>query len=192
MRIVSGRHGGRRLHVPKNNKIRPTSDKIRGAIFNMLSAREAIDDARVLDGFCGTGALGLEALSRGAAQALFIDTSKASLSLARENVSALQEEGVSDFLLRDTSALGPNKKFPHGFSLIFLDPPYHKGLVSAALSSLQRGGWIANHAWIMCETEKSAQFPLSGFQCDAEKVYGDTKITILRKLANHAAIKQSQ
>ncbi len=93
MRIVSGRHGGRRLQVPKNNKIRPTSDKIRGAIFNMLSAREAIDDAHVLDGFCGTGALGLEALSRGAAQALFIDTSKASLSLARENVSALKEDG---------------------------------------------------------------------------------------------------
>ena len=185
MKIVSGQFGGRKLFVPKNNNIRPTSDKIRGAVFNMLQSRGALDGAHVLDAFCGTGALGLEALSRGADSCVFMDKARDSLSLAQDNAEMLGVE--ADFLLRDATKISARTEAARPYDLIFLDPPYAKGLASTALQGLLDGGWIAPEGWIVCETERA--FTYSGVEeCEMEneKIYGDTKITLLRRLTNHA------
>ncbi len=179
MKIVSGQFGGRRLQVPKNRDIRPTSDKIRGAIFNMLHSRGAIEDAVVLDTFCGTGALGFEALSRGAGRCTFIDKAKSSLELAKENARALEIENSCAFLLKDAMKL-QNCDRKDGYNLVFLDPPYHQNLIPRILSTLMDGGWFAPQAFIICESEKGFNvFAQEGFNIEDEKLYGDTKITLL-------------
>lgn len=181
MRIVSGLYKGRRLNVPKNNNIRPTTDKIRGAIFNMLESRGAVDGANVLDAFCGSGALGLEALSRGAAFCCFMDKARTSLSLARENAEMLDADENSDFLLKDTTRIGKRRDDQKPFDLIFLDPPYYKGLVMASLDALYVGEWIAEDAYIVCEMEKNCDFVASStFSIDNERIYGDIKLITLR------------
>lgn len=179
MRIVSGLFGGRRLKEPKNRDIRPTSDKVRGAVFNMLGSRGAIEGVYVLDCFCGTGALGLEAVSRGAAACTFIDKARDSLDLARVNAEILEVN--ADFILKDAckiGAVGGGRK-PAG--LVFLDPPYGKDLLFPALEALVKGGWMADGAWVVCESEKSfsGAFPPS-FMTEEERVYGDSKIVLLR------------
>ena len=178
MRIVAGIYGGRKLIVPKGRDIRPTSDKIRGAVMNMLRSRDAIEGAHVIDAFCGTGALGLEAMSQGAASCVFIDKARESLDIARENAAAL---GVAaDFVLKDAVKVGarPAQK-PQG-SLIFLDPPYNKDLVLPALEALRAGDWIAQGAVIVCESERgfTPDFP-AYVTPSAEKIYGETKIVLL-------------
>ena len=181
MRIVAGRYGGRKLSVPNNNNIRPTSDKIRGAIFNMLSSRDAIIGANVLDGFCGTGALGLEALSRGAAHCTFSDKSRESLDLARLNAESFAAMDSCVFSLRDTQIIVQRRDNEGTYGLVFLDPPYDKGLVQPCLEALQAGGWLSNECWIVCETERKAQFVLpSEFKLDLEKIYGATKVSLIR------------
>ncbi len=181
MRIVSGLYKGRRLNVPKNNNIRPTTDKIRGAMFNMLDSRGAIDGAYTLDAFCGSGALGLEALSRGAEFCRFMDKVRDSLSLARENAEMLGADENSKFLLKDTMKIGCKPNSERSFDLIFLDPPYNKGLVEKSLGVLSDGGWISKDAYIVCEMEKRSDFSLpSAFELDDERVYGDIKVMILR------------
>ncbi|MCF8495647.1 MAG: 16S rRNA (guanine(966)-N(2))-methyltransferase RsmD [Alphaproteobacteria bacterium] len=180
MRIVSGKYGGRRLLAPKNQDIRPTSDKVRGALFNMLQSRGLIAEAVVLDVFSGTGALGLEALSRGAASCLFIDKNREPLDLARQNVQALGATGV-DFLLKDATKLPlrPDGRFPA--TLVFLDPPYGKGLAPPARDLLHRGSWLAQDAYIVAETEKAftADAFLPPFTVLDERIYGDTKVFLL-------------
>ncbi|MGH1456175.1 MAG: 16S rRNA (guanine(966)-N(2))-methyltransferase RsmD [Alphaproteobacteria bacterium] len=180
MRIVSGVYGGRKLNVPKGRDIRPTSDKIRGAVFNMLSSRGAIEDARALDAFCGSGALGLEAISRGAAHVTFFDKSRDSLSLTRENAEMLGADVHSKFEIKDSSNL-PCNRGDDTYSLVFLDPPYHNGLIDKALLSFRDGGWLGRDAWIVCESERNFNFKLpQDFTLDNEKIYGEIKITLLR------------
>jgi len=178
MRIVAGEYGGRALITPKNREVRPTSDKIRGAIFNMLHSRGCVEGVDALDAFCGTGALGLEALSRGAAHCTFLDKSRVSLDLAKENAANLEAMDLCEFKLRDATILRDTKK---PYELIFLDPPYFKGLAPVALERMAQHGWIEKGAWIVCETEKKCDddFP-THFEIDVQKTYSDIKVTILR------------
>jgi 16S rRNA (guanine966-N2)-methyltransferase len=177
MRMIAGKYGRRKLNAPQNNAIRPTSDKIRGAIFNALESLGAIEDAHVLDAFCGTAALGLEALSRGGAHCTFIDKAKSSLELARSNINALSASTESDLYIGDASKLNFKGK---KFDLILLDPPYHKGLIELTLNNLIGQSAISSTAHIMCESETGLPMVQNGsFETHSHKSYGDTQITIL-------------
>lgn len=181
MRIVAGELGGRILKTPKGRDIRPTSDKIRGAIFNSLQSRGAIEGAHVLDCFCGTGALGLEALSRGAESCVFVDAAKNSLDLAKENAAALGVTDRSRFILKHAAKLPKREGGLQQFSLTFLDPPYGKELAETALVVLDGHGWLVDGAICIVEEEKSYTLPsLARFEVLDARDYGDTKITTLR------------
>src|SRR5262252_1471928 len=141
MRITAGRFGGRALITPRNERVRPTSDKVRQAVFNIIEHKDfgfkfGLEGARVVDLFAGTGALGLEAVSRGAKYALFIDDAAESRALIRQNVEAFGLTGASKIWRRDASALGPLDTLG-AFDLAFLDPPYRKDLIPKALASLR-------------------------------------------------------
>ncbi len=163
--------------------LRPTSDRVREAIFNLLlngkaaAGGDPVRGARVLDLFAGTGALGLEALSRGAARVTFVDDGAAARTLLRANIEKMQAMGVTDVYRRDATRLGPNRS--PGFGLIFLDPPYGKGLGEAALASALDGGWIAPGAVVVWE-ESTVPVPPDGFAPVDQRNYGDTVVTILR------------
>ncbi len=183
MRIVGGRLGGRVLATPKSQNIRPTSDRLRESVFNILAHgyQDPITGARVLDLFAGTGALGLEAMSRGAAFALFIDDGAEARALIRQNVEALGLGGVTRIFRRDATRLGsvhPNEPF----GLVFLDPPYRKGLAEKSLSSLHDGGWLMPRALVVVEEAADAQFAApQGFAESERRRYDDTELTFLRK-----------
>jgi len=186
MRIIAGKYGRRKLSVPQNHNIRPTSDKIRGAIFNALESQGAINDTNALDAFCGTGALGLEALSRGAKHCTFTDKAKTSLELARTNINTLGACTESDLTLGDASKLDFKGK---KFELILLDPPYHKGLIELTLNNLLDQSAILPTAKIICESETDLKTIHNGsngelFEIISEKAYGDTKVTILTYITN--------
>src|SRR5204863_5144267 len=159
MRIVGGRLRGRALAAPKSLTIRPSADRLRESLFNILV--HAYDDptagARVLDLFAGTGALGLEALSRGAAFALFVDQSAEARALIRENVAALGLGGVTRIFRRDATRLGAAHPV-EPFSLVFLDPPYRAGLAEKALAAARDGGWLKPGALIVVEEAADAAF----------------------------------
>jgi len=184
MRIVAGQYGGRRLETPKNRDIRPTSDKMRGAIFNALEARGVLSGARVLDCFCGTGALGLEALSRGADHVSFWDKDKASLALARQNAETLGAVGQCGFKLQDTMRANDAKE-GESSTLVFLDPPYRNSLVVPALKELSGRGYLKDGACCILEMEKEHDPILSGsFTVQSEKIYGDSKVLIVSYAKN--------
>jgi 16S rRNA (guanine966-N2)-methyltransferase len=183
MRIVGGRWGGRVLAAPKSQDIRPTADRLREALFNILVHRYAdpISGARVLDLFAGTGALGLEALSRGAEFALFIDNAAEARALLRENIAALGLGGVSRIFRRDATSLGTAQALVP-FSLIFVDPPYGRGLAEKALVSALAGGWIAPGALIVVEEGVKASFAApDGFDQLERRGFDDTEVSILRR-----------
>jgi 16S rRNA (guanine966-N2)-methyltransferase len=183
VKIVAGRFGGRNLKVPKGRDIRPTSSKIRGAVFNMLRSRGAVEGAVVLDAFCGTGALGLEAISQGARFCVFVDKDKNSLNLTRENATSLNVLEQSKFLLKDSSKLPERPADIEAAGLVFLDPPYGKWLLPLSMEALYRGGWIFSGAWVVCETEKSFAQALPDFcTIESTKIYGDTQIMLCRVL----------
>lgn len=179
MRIVGGRHGGVKLKPPKSDKTRPTSDRTREALFNRLT--HAIDGfelegARVLDLFAGTGALGLEALSRGASFSLFIEEAIEARGLIRDNIEKLGLEGQTKLFRRNATRLGPLKRF-EAFDLVFIDPPYGKGLGEKALSSALDGSWLKENALIILEESRRAEITWpSGSQVKDEKSFGDTVI----------------
>lgn len=178
MRIIAGIARGRRLIAPEGDAIRPTSDKVRGAVFNSLKSKIDIEGLHVLDCFCGSGALGLEALSRGAAHCTFIDNARASLDLAKENAQHLKFENA-DFIFRDATKLKENRG--EKASLAFLDSPYKKGLVLPALAALHAGAWLKQGAICVAETEKSFHGIFEKpFSVIDEKSYGDTKVWFLR------------
>ncbi len=185
MRITAGRFGGRALTTPRNEHVRPTSDKVRQAIFNILEHRDfgfafALEGARVVDLFAGTGALGLEALSRGAKYALFVDDAAESRALIRENVEGFGLTGASKIWRRDASALGALDTLGP-FTLAFLDPPYRQGLIPRALSGLRDGGWLVSPAVAVAEAAADEDIPpTDGFALADERVYGDTKVQFLR------------
>ncbi len=183
MRIVGGRLGGRTLAAPKSQNVRPTSDRLRESLFNILAHGydDAIAGARVLDLFAGTGALGLEAVSRGAAFALFIDDGTEARALIRQNVEALGLGGITRIFRRDATRLGavhPNEPF----GLVFLDPPYRKGLAEKSLASLRDGGWLAPEALVIVEEAADTRFAApDGFVETERRRYDDSEFTFLRK-----------
>jgi 16S rRNA (guanine966-N2)-methyltransferase len=181
MRITGGSHRGRILVPPDDQSIRPTADKIRLAVFNILESRNAVVDAVVLDACCGTGALGLDAISRGSRHAIFMDISRDAIELARNNAKALKLEQQCTFLLADTKKT-PARTTQLQATLAFLDPPYHHDLVPIMLRSLVAGDWLAPDAIIVAETERKGGLPpIAGFSPFGQKTYGDTLITLLRR-----------
>ncbi|MBY0611637.1 MAG: 16S rRNA (guanine(966)-N(2))-methyltransferase RsmD [Beijerinckiaceae bacterium] len=160
MRIVGGRYKGKTLAGPKTDAIRPTSDRLRETLFNILAHRpeRGVEGARVLDLFAGTGALALEALSRGAIYACLVDEGAEARGLIRANIDALGAGGVTRVLRRDATKLGPVSPF-EPFDLVFLDPPYGKRLGERAVASAIGGGWLAQEAVIVWE--ERASVPLS-------------------------------
>src|SRR6476619_2210306 len=150
MRIVGGRFGGRALLAPKSQAIRPTADRLRESLFNILvhAYGDPVTGARVLDLFAGTGALGLEAISRGAAFALFVDDGAEARALLRQNVEALGVAAVAKIFRRDATRLGPAHPV-EPFSIAFLDPHYGKGLAEIALASAREGGWLTDDSLVV-------------------------------------------
>jgi 16S rRNA (guanine966-N2)-methyltransferase len=182
MRVVGGSLRGRTLAAPKSQLIRPTADRLREALFNILvhAYDNPIADARVLDLFAGTGALGIEALSRGAAFTLFVDDGAEARALLRENVAMLGLGGVSRIFRRDATKLGPTHPV-EPFSLTFLDPPYGKGLAEQALASARAGGWLVPDALIVVEEAKKSAFAApQGFVEIERRAYDDTEFVMLR------------
>lgn len=180
MRIVGGRHRGRSLSAPAGRAVRPTTDRTREALFNILAHSDLveIEGAAVLDVFCGTGALGLEALSRGAASAVFLDLARASLEATRANVAALGEGGRAT-ILRADAAKPPRAPAPHG--LWFLDPPYREGLAPPALRALRDRGWGTPGTLVVVEEAADAPFdPPEGFTALDRRCWGETAIHFLR------------
>lgn len=181
MRIVGGALRGRTLAGPKGPGLRPTADRLREAIFNVLAHGydDACAGARAIDLFAGTGALGIEALSRGAAHALFVDQGAEARALIRQNVEALGLGGVTRVFRRDATKLGPTQDGP--FTLAFLDPPYDKGLAAPALASLREGGWLARGALVVVEESAAAEIgAVAGFARLERRDYADTQVVFLR------------
>jgi 16S rRNA (guanine966-N2)-methyltransferase len=189
MRIVAGAWRGRALQAPRGDATRPTADRVRQALFDMLlhapwGGREVIDGARVLDGFAGTGALGLEALSRGAAVATFVERDRAALAALRTNIESLAATTRATILAGDILAIRPGPPC----SLVFLDPPYGQGLAQRALGHLTRTGWIAAGALIVVETGQDEAAPgleggLALGDMLAERVHGVACVRIWRASA---------
>jgi 16S rRNA (guanine966-N2)-methyltransferase len=182
MRVVGGRLRGRSLASPASQDIRPTADRLRESLFNILihAYDDPIAEARVLDLFAGTGALGIEAVSRGAKFALFVDNGAEARALLRNNVEALGLGGVTKVYRRDATDLGEAHPM-EPFSLVFLDPPYAKNLAGKALASLRDGGWLKPGAVLVVEEATAARFaPPDGFEELERRVYDDTEFVFLR------------
>ncbi|WP_315777975.1 MULTISPECIES: 16S rRNA (guanine(966)-N(2))-methyltransferase RsmD [unclassified Bradyrhizobium] len=182
MRVVGGRLRGRNIASPASREIRPTQDRLREALFNILvhAYDDPIAGARVLDLFAGTGALGIEAVSRGAAFTLFVDNGAEARALLRNNVEALGLGGVTKVYRRDATDLGPAHPV-EPFSLVFLDPPYGKGLAEKALAALRDGGWLVPSALLVVEESKAAAFKVpEGFTELERRAYDDTEFVFLR------------
>jgi 16S rRNA (guanine966-N2)-methyltransferase len=187
MRIVGGRFRGRPLAGPSDDRTRPTSDRVREAVFNILAhgiAEFELDGAKVLDLFAGTGALGLEALSRGAAYCLFVEQEVEARALIRRNVEALGLTGVTKIFRRDATELGPAGR-NGGFRLAFLDPPYGQGLAERALASAAAGGWLAPRAIAVVEERTGTQISLpASFALVDGRSWRDTQVAIARWKTN--------
>jgi 16S rRNA (guanine966-N2)-methyltransferase len=184
MRIIGGRFRGTKLAEvgagDPSAHLRPTSDRVREAIFNVLEhgfTEAPLRGARVLDLFAGTGALGLEALSRGAARVAFVDDGTAARALLRQNIERLRAMGETDVWRRDATALGANRGA--GYSHVFLDPPYGRGLGPRALASLRAGGWLAAGALVVWEDGEAPVAAPAGFAVIDRRQYGETHVTFL-------------
>jgi 16S rRNA (guanine966-N2)-methyltransferase len=180
--VVGGRLRSRPIAGPKSQAVRPTSDRSREALFNILihAYGDPVAGARVLDLFAGTGALGIEAISRGAAYALFVDEGVEARSLLRGNTESLGLGGVTRIFRRDATRLGPVHPV-EPFDLVFLDPPYGKGLAEKALASARDGGWLKTQALIVVEEAADAGFKApEGFEELERRTYDDTKFVFLR------------
>lgn len=183
-RVIAGAAGGRRLTTPPGEGTRPTSDRTREGLFSTLqSLRGNLHGARVLDLFAGTGALGIEAVSRGAAFTLFVDNGAEARALLRNNVEALGLGGVTKVYRRDATNLGP--AYPvEPFSLVFLDPPYGRGLADKAVASLRDGKWLMPEALVVVEESKAAAFAApDGFEELERRAYDETEFVFLRATA---------
>jgi 16S rRNA (guanine966-N2)-methyltransferase len=186
MRIAGGRLKGRPLHAPAGRATRPTSDRVRESVFNVLAhgiEGFELEDARVLDLFAGTGALGLEALSRGARFALFVDEAAPARAAIRRNAETLDVTGQVKIWRRDATKLGPCAPLAP-FRLAFIDPPYGRGLGTAALSQLVAGAWLAPGAVVVVEESDRAtvETPV-GLDLLDTRIYGDTQVLFLRLAA---------
>ncbi len=181
MRIVGGRFRGKALLSPTDDSIRPTSDRARESVFNILASRLGVhlEGVKVLDLFAGTGALGLEAISRGATGAVFVDTGAEARGLIRDHIEAFGIAGIAKLLRRDATALGDAGTMGP-FDLVFLDPPYGKGLGERALASLAAGQWLAPGATIVLEEGADIALDLpAGFVEDDCRKYGAAAVHLL-------------
>lgn len=184
MRIIGGKSRG--LHLADvgagdaSAQLRPTTDRVRESIFNLLingGYDNPVQDARVLDLFAGTGALGLEALSRGATHVAFVDDGVIARALLRKNIELMKAMGHTDVWRRDATKMGENRG--EGYDLVLLDPPYGKGLGEAAIASCLAGGWFAPNAMVVWE-ESAAPLAPPAFEMLDQRRYGDTIVTLLR------------
>ena len=183
MRITGGTSRGRTLFAPDGMNTRPTADRVREALFNILSHHDwgeaignPLNGATVLDAFAGTGALGIEALSRGAARCIFFENDRKALESLRRNAMLCAKEQITLLPVDVTKA----PTATHQASLLFLDPPYHKGLIEKAITSLSKQGWIAPHALLVCETAKNETLTLpDGYEELLLRFYGDTAIRFI-------------
>lgn len=183
LRVVAGRHRGRRLAAPPGETTRPTSDRVRQAVFDMLwhapwAGREAVEDRAVLDAFAGSGALGLEALSRGASHASFLEQDRVALAVLRQNIAALGEEARCSVMGGDV--LRP-RAAPAPCGLVFLDPPYGRELVPKAVAALAGAGWIATDALLVAEVGREEALEVPGFAVVAEREHGAARVVFLRQ-----------
>lgn len=181
MRVVGGRLRGRNLASPSSREIRPTADRLRESVFNILmhAYDNPIEGARVLDLFAGTGALGIEAISRGAKYCLFVETDTQSRALVRRNVEALGLTGVTRLFRRDATDMGPAGTM-EAFNIAFLDPPYAKGLAERSLAVLGEGNWLKPGA--LCVIEERAGTAMTwphGFHEVDQRTWGDTDVHFL-------------
>jgi len=185
MRIVAGSYKGQKITTPSDYDIRPTTDRIREALFNILEhgiEGFTLTDIRAIDLFSGTGALGLEALSRGARFTLFVEENARARGLIRENVETLGATGKSKIFRRDATNLGEIGRI-EPFGLALLDPPYGKGLGEKALAALHEGGWLLTDAVIVLEEDKKSEIDLPvNFEDIMTRNYGNTTLTIARYL----------
>jgi 16S rRNA (guanine966-N2)-methyltransferase len=180
MRIVGGKLKGRALKTPKGSGTRPTSDRVREAVFNLLAHSERcppLEGARVIDLFAGTGALGIEAISRGASYALFVEDNASARAVIRQNIEALGLQGITRIFRRDATHLGAAGSRDR-YALAFLDPPYGKGLAGMALEALASGGWLTDGAVAVIEEHAGQPVVLpEGFESFDARTYGDSAIT---------------
>lgn len=184
MRVVAGRFRGRALAAPHDGAIRPTSDRVREALFNMLvhgAPALSLGGVAVLDLFAGTGALGIEAISRGAAHCLFVDEDAEARGLIRDNVEAFGLTGATRIFRRDATLLGEAGKYGP-FGLVFLDPPYGKGLGEKALASALAGGWLTDAAVVVLEEDAAADIVLPrGLTLLDRRTWGGTQVVFARR-----------
>jgi 16S rRNA (guanine966-N2)-methyltransferase len=180
MRVVAGRHRGRALQAPPGDKLRPTADRVRESVFNILAHGEfarLLQDANVLDAFAGTGAMGIEALSRGAKHATFLERDPQALAALRANLRTLNEAAHATVLTSDV--LNPPRP-AEKVSVAFLDPPYREGLGPRALEALSRAGWFAPGAIVTVEVAAREEFAApEGFEILDERRYGAARVIIL-------------
>jgi 16S rRNA (guanine966-N2)-methyltransferase len=182
MRVVGGEFRGRNLETPQGDAIRPTTDRVRESLFNILAHAEGVElqDARVLDLFAGTGALGIEALSRGAKFCLFVDDGTEARGLIRTNMENFALTGRSRIFRRDATGLGPTGTMGT-FDIVFADPPYRKGLGEKALQSAAEGGWLRHGTTIVLEEASDTAVDLGPhFEVFDTRSYGETTIRLAR------------
>jgi 16S rRNA (guanine966-N2)-methyltransferase len=180
MRVIAGQWRGRPLVAPKGDATRPTADRTREALFSMLTSRlGSFDGLAVADLFAGSGALGIEALSRGAATCLFVEQDRAALDALKANLAKLGVRG--DVRATSVMALGPA---PAPLDVMMLDPPYGSGAGEVALDKLARLGWIGPATWVSIETAKPEEVTVAGFAIDSTRVHGKARLTLLRHIAD--------
>ena len=178
MRIVAGEWRGRKLTAPKGEATRPTADRTRETLFNMLTSRlGSFEGLQVADLFAGSGALGLEALSRGAAHCLFVEQDRAALDTIRANIASLDARGRTQVEATSVMALRASTR---PYDLILVDPPYFTGAGGVALDRLLRLGWIGAESWIALETAAKEEVAIKGLVVESERVVGKGKLTLLR------------
>lgn len=178
MRIIAGEWRGRKLQAPAGDTTRPTADRTRETLFSMLTSRlGSFEGLLVADLFAGSGALGLEALSRDAAEAIFVEQDPAALRALRANIAHLRAQQRCDVRATSVLALGPAKRTP---DLLMLDPPYASNAGGVALDKLRRLGWIAPGSWISVETAKGDSVDVKGFEVDATRDVGKARLHLLR------------
>ncbi len=178
MRVISGEWRGRKLLAPKNDATRPTADRTRETLFSMLASRlGSFEGLYVADLFAGSGALGIEALSRGAEQCLFGEQDRDAIDALKKNLATLGAAARADVRAGSVMSLGPAKR---SYDLLLFDAPYGTGAASVALDKLNRLGWIASDSWISIETAEKEAVEIAGFAVDAERKVGKAKLTLLR------------
>ena len=181
MRIIAGKYRGRKISAPKGDVTRPTGDRTRETLFSMLTSRlGSFEDLQVLDLFAGSGALGLEALSRGAAHCTFVEQDRDPADTIRKNAENLGTIGQCQIKPQSVLSLGPAHR---PFDLVLMDPPYESGAGAVALDKLARLGWFAPSTWIAIETAKTESISVTGFDLDADRIVGKAKLHILRPVA---------